>query len=497
LITRIAALESRLIEQQGEIVTGDHFLNLMEGSTFNGAPNEDQQRMQQYRTPTSDTETNSNNHFTDERPYELQPISPGTCVSELMRADLDQSYFDRVHIFAPFLHRRRYFSWAREPVKSDSRTCLQFAMWTMAASLSAQFQHLSHSLYRDIRQLLEALDSKDNRMEHIDIHQAQAWILLAIYEFMRMNYRRGWLSAGRSFRLVQLMRLYEIDSPSNSLAEQTKVPSPGDWVEIEEKRRTFWMAYTLDRLVSMHNEWPLTLNEQVISTRLPAPELEFQSGRPVLTGFLSEAIASSDHAILSSFVECINLATICGRGISHRQRSTVERVYGDVSQDFWDRHQWLDDILTQRMQILSLHYPSASEQVDPMLLFTNMVAQTTVIYLYKTIESMSWETDEYQISVLSYEKRAMCAAREIVVLAKALSQLSYFKVHPFTPIPLFICAEFLLTHRDLDVSIDIQLEEILEALRDLKNVNNLANDYLNLFEPEGDRGHFGHIENRL
>lgn len=152
-----------------------------------------------------------------------------------------------------------------------------------------------------------------------------------------------------------------------------------------------------------------------------------------------------------------------------------------------------------------------------MLLFTNMVAQTTVIYLYKTIESMSWETDEYQISVLSYEKRAMCAAREIVVLAKALSQLSYFKVssrpnrlscflfllclqpqvHPFTPIPLFICAEFLLTHRDLDVSIDIQLEEILEALRDLKNVNNLANDYLNLFEPEGDRGHFGHIENRL
>ena len=42
----------------------------------------------QYRTPTSDTETNSNNHFADERPYELQPISPGSCVSELMRADL-------------------------------------------------------------------------------------------------------------------------------------------------------------------------------------------------------------------------------------------------------------------------------------------------------------------------------------------------------------------------------------------------------------------------
>ena len=164
------------------------------------------------------------------------------------------------------------------------------------------------------------------------------------------------------------------------------------------------------------------------------------------------------------------------------------------------------------MQILSLRYPSTSEQVDPMLLFTNMVAQTTVIYLYKTIESMSWETGEYRLSVIGYQKRAVCAAKEIVMLAKALSQLSYFKVnsligyrvspfclqaqvHPFTPIPLFLCAEFLLTHRNLDVSIDIQLEEILEALRDLKNVNNLANDYLNLFELEGDRGHFGLIEN--
>lgn len=56
-------------------------------------------------------------------------------------------------------------------------------MWTLAASLSTQFQHIRDSLYTGTKQMLEAME------------------------------RRGWMSAGRVFRLVQLMRLYEIDGP--------------------------------------------------------------------------------------------------------------------------------------------------------------------------------------------------------------------------------------------------------------------------------------------
>lgn len=70
------------------------------------------------------------------------------------------------------------------------------------------------------------------------------------------------MSAGRAFRLVQLMRLHEIDSP-------TKPPVPeADLIETEEKRRVFWMAYFLDHLLSMRNNWPITLNEHVVRLRL-------------------------------------------------------------------------------------------------------------------------------------------------------------------------------------------------------------------------------------
>ena len=111
--------------------------------------------------------------------------------------------------------------------------------------------------------MLEALELEDDKMDSIDVEQAQAWILVTIYEFMRTNYRRGWTSAGRSFRLVQLMRLYELDN-SDTVPIQQHGTTHIDWVETEEKRRTFWMAYSLDRFVSIRDGWPLTLHEQVV-----------------------------------------------------------------------------------------------------------------------------------------------------------------------------------------------------------------------------------------
>ena len=62
------------------------------------------------------------------------------------------------------------------------------------------------------------------------------------------------------------------------------------------------------------------------------------------------------------------------------------------------------------------------------------------------------------------------------------------QVHPFTPIPLSLCAEFLSSHRNIDDSFDVQLQHILEALRGLKRFNNLAEGFLRLFELDSDDG---------
>lgn len=174
--------------------------------------------------------------------------------------------------------------WAKGTKKSEAQTCLQYAMWTVAASLSAQFQSFRDALYQETRQMLDSLDVLTPRSvtfpsPHMssslgpgtgagqEIEQAQAWVLVSIYEYMHLSPQQAWMSAGRCCRLVLGMRLYELDDPNNPATmarEQDGFGIGVDWTGLEEQRRTFWMAYSLDRFISFHNGLPFTLNEQLV-----------------------------------------------------------------------------------------------------------------------------------------------------------------------------------------------------------------------------------------
>lgn len=169
--------------------------------------------------------------------------------------------------------------------------------------------------------------------------------------------------------------------------------------------------------------------EKQISTRLPAPEEEFQAGQPVVTRFLTEVMARSclgdsvSGTGVSSFGECIILATICGRALSHRQKLAVEQITGDMFDGLWTRHQWLHELLSHRIQVLS-----TSTQVDSMLIFARLVAQTMVLYLHNVLESIVWKTGDHLLGIIEYERSCILAAHEVVNLVKLQGQLGYFKV---------------------------------------------------------------------
>jgi hypothetical protein len=128
-------------------------------------------------------------------------------------------------------------------------------MWTLAMALSSQFESFRSTLYNETRRMLETLDLSEDDMTFVRIEHVQAWILLAYAEFTTKNKRRAWISAGRAFRLVQLAKLHEIDNPENIFDGE-------DPVLVEERRRTFWVAYCLDRFICMESRWPLTVIEE-------------------------------------------------------------------------------------------------------------------------------------------------------------------------------------------------------------------------------------------
>ena len=179
----------------------------------------------------------------------------------------DQLYFDRVQPTIPIVHRARHLSLNLSASLRESEASLCYAMWTLASALSMQYKDIQESLYLSARHSLEQIELSHRGRDPASIESAQGWILIAIYEFMHKYYHRGWMSAGRAMRLVQLMDLHKVDEISPHGRRRMECSS-ADWIEIEMKRRTFWMAFCLDRFISGRYEKPLTINEQAVGLHL-------------------------------------------------------------------------------------------------------------------------------------------------------------------------------------------------------------------------------------
>src|SRR4051795_6000422 len=95
------------------------------------------------------------------------------------------------------------------------------------------------------------------------------------------------------------MSLHRLDSAG--LDVKQCLPSPRDWTEREERRRTFWMAFCQDRYASIGTGWPMTIDEKDILTDLPASDEAFEMSKPERTLSLPESMSPSGASKLSAF----------------------------------------------------------------------------------------------------------------------------------------------------------------------------------------------------
>ncbi|OQD90221.1 hypothetical protein PENSOL_c060G06651 [Penicillium solitum] len=483
LRNRIATLESIINCDQG---------NLDPKEVLDGSEKYHSDETAQLLSPPQECIPNVTKTECRDIPYSIEastitsPITPMTPPDiqslDILEADLDQLYFDRVHPVAPMLHQGRYFSWAQSFNKSAPHICLQFSMWALAAASSAHLQHMRESFYTRARSAIDALDHDIESSSAACLQVAQAWLLLTHYEFRYMSYRRAWLTAGRAFRIIQLAKLHEIDRLNDV---SINMAHPEAWAEAEEKRRTYWLAYCLDRFLNISDEWPLSLHEEALCIYLPVSESDFQHSRPVLMDSLYDEIETSGQKMLTPFAETIVLITLCWHSVAFQRAAHGDKT-SPTDGDGWKRHTRLYQMVQQRLMLVSLP-PSSPELHDPMRLFTNMLANAAVIWFYNIMEALQVEIDEEMILVPLY------SAYEIVGLAKPLTRSSFFKAHAFSPMLLYLSAKFLKTHADqvstcVSASEDKQqkLEDLKKALRVLQGGNNLAMSYLELLDSDSD-----------
>ncbi|KAJ5964485.1 uncharacterized protein N7479_004361 [Penicillium vulpinum] len=401
------------------------------------------------------------------KPLPIPPLvtQPPIQITPLECADLDDLFFERAYLFAPIIHQQHYFARAaRVSRMSEPFSCLQHAMRTLAASMGSQFKAILPMLYTRTSGMLDAWDH-NTPDEAIPIEIVQAQLLLALYRILKEDPRKGWSSAGHCFHLVHRAKLDQIDSPRiRRLCQLSEV-------EIEERRRTFWTAYALDRYANLVHELPLALNDQMILTRLPATEAAFQRQGAIKTEFLASAMSQKTKQPLSPYAKSMVIVTILARCLAHRNQCNVERITDPTSQEYLTRHRALDKILTQEIETTLSNISTELEPYNPTRLYIEMIAEAAILVLFTALSSVpEGAQDVYR----GYEKRACEAAERIHTQAQRLSQLGFFKVHPFTPIALFICAGFTRSCKSVNANATEQFKDISSSLRYLASANSLA-----------------------
>ncbi|KAI1152788.1 hypothetical protein F4825DRAFT_475670 [Nemania diffusa] len=364
---------------------------------------------------------------------EAQKIFAALHISTAMQADLDQLYFDRLHGCIPILNQRRYLSETQQP----------------------------DPLYKNTRRVLEALDMRTSSSQETDLEQVQAWLILATHEFMHVSFHRAWSTLGRAFRTIQLREFQDTDAVD-------MVEEQGDLITTEMKRRTFWMAYCLDRFFSLRNGGHMTFGDQN-GTRLPAPEADFQHGRPNCMGFLQDTLAMGDLGPLRSlFVECILVAALSGHVLNHRHFCVGAALNQNASQSCWGQHEQISITSLNRIGIFCASYPPNLQELDPMLIFVNMMWQSAVLYRDGLTRLKLSQCDERETG-LAPHLRASAAVAEMIKLMTIISQMNVFKIHPLTQMPLSICTEILDLHPGTGDLFNQKMQDIIGVMHGCRN----------------------------
>lgn len=287
------------------------------------------------------------------------------------------------------------------------------------------------------------------------------------------------MSCGRSTRLSQLMGLHRQDRVGLDV-KQTLAP-PKDWIEREERRRTFWMSYCNDRYASIGTGWPMTVDERDILTNLPASDEAFLTGKAEPTPQLADVLAGDGTSGLSAFAAVVLLATLFGRNLTHLHRPGDDDNDHDLNGEFWKRHRGIDNALLNISLSLPAHLRLPYGINDANIVFANMSIHTSTICLH---QAAIFKADKHRLPVqISSESKRRCivAADQITNIMKMCSHQDLTILNPFIAFCLYVAARVFVQYlksKKTDMTVRASLTFILSAMMALRAKNPLTESFL-------------------
>ncbi|KAI6793114.1 hypothetical protein KC332_g17052 [Hortaea werneckii] len=403
-----------------------------------------------------------------------EPMPPQDVIDEL-----NQAYFDKIHPTLPMIHKPRYYAALNLAPNMRPPVCLRYAMWASAASVTDKYQDLQQHFYQRARKYIQQDEMKGHGESMISVAHCQTWVILATYEFKLMYFPRAWMSAGRACRMGLMMGLHRVDGVG--LDVKQCLPPPKDFVELEERRRTFWGCFCVDRYSSIGTGWPMVIDEKDIMSVLPANEDAYLLGKAENTLTLAEALSPDGTPYLSSFAGVVVLGCLFGRNLTHLHRPDLGEREDDLNGEFWKRHRSMDNILLNIALALPDRLRLPMGISNPNVVFTNMSIHTSTICLH---QAAIFKAEKNRMNArVSQESKIRCitAASETASIMRQISHIDVSLMNPFMSFCLYVAARVFVQYlkpRPDDVQVRSSLQFLLQAMNAIKRKNPLTESFL-------------------
>ncbi|KFH46578.1 Lactose regulatory protein-like protein [Hapsidospora chrysogenum ATCC 11550] len=365
---------------------------------------------------------------------------------------LTNLYFEKLHPEMPMVHPSRYLASLYQPPHMQPPMCLQYIIMALAAGAAVAYKELADPFYRRSRYYIEADEMKEDGY-HVTLAHCQCWALIGAYEAQNLLFARGSMSTSRAVRLSQVLGIHLLDGPG---AVNPSMPPPRDWVEMEERRRTFWAVFYLDRGTSSSATWPVLID---VTTRLPASEEAYQSSieEPSIT--LPEALTydSQPRSAFACRVVAIHLLRECLDLTQSHHHHHSAALSDPAAKDsiFWGRFNQLDSSLLVAFATLPEALRCPCNAHDSNAVLVNLQLHTATIALYRAAVAVSHsytpysqqaahQQDEASSTIARIEAMIHPAAQVIVTTIALAKDINTRFRNPFVAFAGFMAASVFL-----------------------------------------------------
>ncbi|GFF45182.1 uncharacterized transcriptional regulatory protein C1327.01c [Aspergillus udagawae] len=241
-----------------------------------------------------------------------------------------ENYFTHVNDSLYYIFpRRRFLLWLRScQTKSLEDKMLLYSMMTLGAIFSDRPERLA-AMKRASRTARYAVE---HSRHNLSLQLAQSRIIMSLWYYAIGALEKSWDAVGAAVRTVCGLR-YNVEL-GGVIVDRDRICEYGLHPQalIECRRRTFWVAFLMDRLSCFYSSTSAFIPSQTAYLRMPCREEVFEAQQyttvPYFQNFLNQPPTSTDDELseLSAMALLIEMVSLWGEVADHIFRLSLVPV---------------------------------------------------------------------------------------------------------------------------------------------------------------------------